>query len=92
VSGRESGELGGGERAAIGESGWVEKAFELGGALLEVDFAKGVVFDFVFSLFDTYDHPPLLLVHDKLLRIDVYWLVSFLSRKAMITNAQGNQR
>jgi hypothetical protein len=59
---------------------------------LEVDFAKGAVFDFVFSLFDRHDHQPLLLVHDKLLRIGVCWPVSLLSGKAMITNAQGNQR
>jgi hypothetical protein len=48
--------------------------------------------DIVPRQFDRRDHPPLLLVHDKLIGIDVYWPVSLLSGKAMITNAQGNQR
>jgi post-segregation antitoxin (ccd killing protein) len=39
--------------------------------------------------FDRHDHPPLLLVHDKLLPIGVYWPVSLLSRKAIISNEQG---
>jgi hypothetical protein len=39
--------------------------------------------------FDRHDNPPLLLVHDKLLSIDVYRPVGLLSRKAMISKRPG---